>query len=146
MSHWIWLALGFVLAAIEMVTQTFVLIWFGLAAIMVGLGAWLVPALESTTQYVAFGALSMLLLIPAWIIRARIREHRHAPGIRQQVINDRAAQHMGQTLVLAEPISHGRGRAFIGDTLWQLRGPDLEVGRAVRVVGTDGMTLKVEAA
>ena len=80
------------------------------------------------------------------MIRARIRERAHGHGTRQELINDRAAQHMGRTLVLAEPISHGQGRAFIGDTLWQLKGPDLDAGRAVRVVGTDGMTLRVEAA
>jgi inner membrane protein len=146
MTHWIWLALGLALAAVETITQTFVLIWFGLAAILVGVGGWLMPGAESTTQYVAFGALSMLLLVPAWIIRARIREHAHHRGTRQELINDRAAQHMGRTLVLSEPIAHGQGRAFIGDTLWQLKGPDLEAGRAVRVIGTDGMTLKVEAA
>ncbi len=146
MIYWMWLAVGLALAAIEMVTQTFVLIWFGLAAIVVGFAAWLMPGLESSTEYIAFGALSMLLLVPAWIIRARIREHAHGHGTRQELINDRAAQHMGRTLVLAEPISHGQGRAFIGDTLWQLKGPDLDAGRAVRVVGTDGMTLKVEAA
>jgi hypothetical protein len=145
MIYWMWLAAGLGLAAVEMVTQTFVLIWFGLAAIVVGLAVWMMPDLESSTQYIAFGALSMLLLVPAWMIRARIRGHaRH--GTRQELINDRAAQHMGRTLVLAEPIAHGQGRAFIGDTLWQLKGPDLEAGRAVRVVGTDGMTLRVEAA
>ncbi len=145
MTYWMWLAVGLALAALETVTQTFVLIWFGLAAILVGIGAWLMPSLEPTTLYVGFGALAMALLVPAWIIRARIRDHaRH--GIRQELINDRAAQHMGRTLVLAEPIAHGQGRAFIGDTLWQIKGPDLEAGRAVRVVGTEGMTLRVEAA
>jgi hypothetical protein len=146
MSYWMWLAVGLGLAAVEMASQTFVLIWFGLAAIIVGLAVWLMPGLDTSAQYVAFGALSMLLLVPAWIIRARIRGHARSHGTRQELINDRAAQHMGRTLVLAEPITHGQGRAFIGDTLWQIKGPDLDAGRAVRVVGTDGMTLKVEAA
>jgi len=48
--------------------------------------------------------------------------------------------------VLAEPIAHGQGRAFIGDTLWQLSGPDMAAGRAVRVIGTRGVVLRVEAA
>jgi hypothetical protein len=146
MSYWMWLAVGLGLAAVEMASQTFVLIWFGLAAIIVGLAVWLMPGFDTSAQYVAFGSLSMLLLVPAWIIRARIRGHARSHGTRQELINDRAAQHMGRTLVLAEPITHGQGRAFIGDTLWQIKGPDLDAGRAVRVVGTDGMTLKVEAA
>ena len=146
MTYWMWLALGLALAAVETITQTFVLIWLGVAAIVVGVVAWLMPGLEPATQYVAFGALAMLLLVPAWVIRARIREHARDRGIQQELINDRAAQHMGRTLVLSEPIAHGQGRAFIGDTLWQIKGPDLEAGRAVRVVGTEGMTLRVEAA
>jgi inner membrane protein len=146
MIYWIWLAVGLGLAAVEMVSQTFVLIWFGLAAIIVGLAVWLMPGLDASAQYVAFGALSMLLLVPAWIVRARIREHARSHGTRHELINDRAAQHLGRTLVLAEPITHGEGRAFIGDTLWPLKGPDVDAGRAVRVVDTDGMTLKVVPA
>ena len=145
MIYWIWLAVGLGLAAVEMVSQTFVLIWFGLAAIVVGLAVWLMPGLDVSAQYVAFGALSMLLLVPAWIIRARIREHRRDHGTRHELINDRAAQNIGRRFVLSEPIAQGQGRAFLGDTLWQLQGPDLAAGRTVRVTGADGTTLKVEA-
>lgn len=144
MTWWIWLALGLGLAAAEVMTQTFVLIWFGVAAVVVGVVLWLLPAPGQEAQLAGFAVLSLLLLVPAWMIRARLRRHRHRSG--PELINDRAAQHMGRTLVLTEPIAHGRGRAFIGDTLWQLSGPDLAAGSAVRVVGADGMTLKVEAA
>jgi len=144
MVYWIWLALGFGLAAFEAVSQTFVLIWFGIAAFLVGLAVWAMPGLDPWVQFGGFGALSLALLVPAWIIRARLREHGHP--MRPELINDRAAQYVGRTIVLAEPIAHGQGRAFIGDTLWQLSGPDLAAGRAVRVVGTRGMILRVEAA
>lgn len=144
MVYWAWLALGLALAAVEMVTQTFVLIWFGIAAVIVGLTVWAMPGFNGEAEFVAFGVLSMLLLVPAWIIRARLRQRRRETN--PDLINDRAGQHVGRTLVLTEPIDHGRGRAFIGDTLWQLQGPDLAVGQAVRVIGTDGMTLRVVAA
>jgi membrane protein implicated in regulation of membrane protease activity len=143
MVYWIWLALGFALAAVEAVTQTFVLIWFGIAAIVVGLAVWAMPGFDEWVEFIAFGALSLALLVPAWLIRARMRQHGHV--MRPELINDRAAQYVGRTLVLAEPIAHGQGRAFIGDTLWQLSGPDMAAGRAVRVVGTRGMVLRVEA-
>ena len=145
MIYWMWLAIGLGLAAVEMASQTFVLIWFGLAAIIVGFGVWLMPGLDTSAQYVAFGALSMLLLVPAWIIRARIRERTRDHGTRHELINDRAAQNIGRRFVLSEPIAHGQGRAFLGDTLWQLQGPDLAAGKTVRVTGADGTTLKVEA-
>ncbi|HTS92002.1 MAG TPA: NfeD family protein [Stellaceae bacterium] len=143
MVYWIWLALGFALAAVEAFTATFVLIWFGIAAVIVGVAVWAIPGLDDWIQFGGFGALSLALLGPAWTIRARLRQHGHPT--RPELINDRAAQYVGRTLVLAEPISHGQGRVFIGDTLWQLSGPDLAAGRAVRVVGTRGMVLRVEA-
>ena len=143
MVYWIWLALGFGLAAIEAVSTTFVLIWFGIAAIIVGIAVWAMPNLADWIQFGGFGALSLALLGPAWMIRARLRHHGHP--MRPELINDRAAQHVGRTLVLKEPIAHGQGRAFIGDTLWQLSGPDLAAGRAVRIVGSRGMVLRVEA-
>ncbi|HVM78940.1 MAG TPA: NfeD family protein [Stellaceae bacterium] len=143
MAYWIWLALGFGLAALEAVTVTFVLIWFGIAAVIVGLAVWAMPGLDEWVQFGGFGALSLALLVPAWMIRRRLRQHGHP--MRPELINDRAAQYVGRTIVLAEPITHGQGRAFIGDTLWQLSGPDLEAGRAVRVVGSRGMVLRVQA-
>lgn len=144
MVFWIWLALGFGLTALEAVTATFVLIWFGIAAVIVGIVVWVMPDLGAWLQFGGFGALSLALLVPAWTIRARLRQQGHP--MRPELINDRAAQHVGRTIVLAEPISHGQGRAFIGDTLWQLSGPDLAAGRAVRVVEARGMVLRVEAA
>jgi len=143
MAYWIWLALGFGLAALEALTQTFVLTWFGIAAIVVGIAVSALADLDQWIQFGGCGALSLALLVPAWMIRARLRQHAHP--MRPELINDRAAQYVGRTIVLAEPISHGQGRAFIGDTLWQLSGPDLAAGRAVRVVGSRGMILRVEA-
>ncbi|MGE5203360.1 MAG: NfeD family protein [Acidobacteriota bacterium] len=144
MVYWIWLALGFSLAAVEAATQTFVLIWFGIAAVVVGLAVWAMPGFDQWVVFIAFGVLSLALLVPAWLIRARLRQHGHS--MRPELINDRAAQYVGRTLVLTEPIAHGQGRAFIGDTLWQLSGPDVAAGRAVRIVGARGIVLRVEAA
>ncbi len=54
--------------------------------------------------------------------------------------------HIGEEIVLNEPISDGFGRVPIGDTVWRVAGPDLPAGRKVRIVGHDGAVLKVEAA
>jgi membrane protein implicated in regulation of membrane protease activity len=34
----------------------------------------------------------------------------------------------------------------IADALWDVEGPELPAGAAVRIVGADGMTLRVEPA
>src|SRR3990170_1017972 len=42
-------------------------------------------------------------------------------------------------------IVNGQGRVQIADAYWSVTGPDLPAGTAVRVVGSEGMTLRVEA-
>jgi inner membrane protein len=39
-----------------------------------------------------------------------------------------------------------RGRVQIADALWDVVGPELPMGAPVRIVGADGMTLRVESA
>jgi membrane protein implicated in regulation of membrane protease activity len=45
--------------------------------------------------------------------------------------------------VLVEPIEHGSGKAKLGDGVWKVSGPELPAGARVRVVGVDGVVLKV---
>lgn len=58
----------------------------------------------------------------------------------------RAAQLIGRTAVLAEPIREGRGRIRLDDTVWRVSGPDLPAGSRVKVVSVQGTELHVEAA
>ncbi|MNT69460.1 hypothetical protein D3C72_2077820 [compost metagenome] len=53
---------------------------------------------------------------------------------------------MGRQFVLHEAISAGHGKIKAGDTLWLVSGPDLPAGSQVRVIGQDGVRLKVEAS
>lgn len=76
MAYWIWLALGLALTAAEVVRRTFVLIWLGLAALVVGFAVWLLPELERSVQLTFFAVLSLGLLAPAWVIRTRVRHYR----------------------------------------------------------------------
>jgi inner membrane protein len=138
--YWIWLTLGLLLAAGEMLATQLVLIWFGAAAIAVGLIAWLFPSLNLIGQLVIFGVLSAALLVPARSLRRRWRN-----SGRGSHINDRAAQQVGRIAVLKEPIVGGQGRMFIGDTLWGVEGPELPAGATVRVVSFDNAMLIVEA-
>ncbi|CAK0753898.1 inner membrane protein [Azospirillaceae bacterium] len=59
-------------------------------------------------------------------------------------LNRRGQQYVGQLVILESAIVNGRGRAFVGDTLWTVEGSDRPVGQTVRVVGTDGVLLQVE--
>jgi membrane protein implicated in regulation of membrane protease activity len=45
---------------------------------------------------------------------------------------------------LAEPIVNNRGKIRIEDSFWLVEGKDLPLGKKVRVIGVDGVILKVE--
>ena len=48
--------------------------------------------------------------------------------------------------MLHEAIVGGRGKIKAGDSLWLVIGPDLPVGTPIKVVGQDGVLLKVQQA
>jgi membrane protein implicated in regulation of membrane protease activity len=62
------------------------------------------------------------------------------------LLNERAAQLIGQTFDLLDPIVNGRGSVKIGDSIWRVEGPELPKGARITVVGADGTLLKVVAA
>jgi inner membrane protein len=69
------------------------------------------------------------------------------PGVSksdQPNLNQRADQLVGRVLVLAEAIEGGRGRVRVGDTLWQVEGPDLPCGAEVKVAAAKATLLQVE--
>ena len=74
------------------------------------------------------------------------REHRK----RQDELNNPLAdhrlglRHIGQSLVLEQPILNNAGRIYLGNREWQVRGPNLPIGARVRVTGVDGTILLVD--
>jgi inner membrane protein len=59
-------------------------------------------------------------------------------------LNDRGQQIVGRVAIVDQPIAQGRGRVRIGDTTWQVTGPDCEVGTSVKIVASEGLSLRVE--
>ncbi|WP_407303602.1 NfeD family protein [Acinetobacter sp.] len=57
---WHWFVLGVLLILSELVLPAFAALWFGIAAIMVGILLWLFPMMGSTTQLVTWIILSVL--------------------------------------------------------------------------------------
>ena len=57
---WHWFVLGILLILSELVIPAFAALWFGLAAIMVGVLLWLFPMMGFTTQLVTWIILSVL--------------------------------------------------------------------------------------
>lgn len=140
LQWWHWWVAACVLAAAETLLPGAVAIWFAASAFVVGALVLVVP-IPWPLQLVLFGVLGVIALM-LWR-----RYWSDGPGASSlPLLNQRAAQYVGQICVLSDAIAQGFGRARVGDGVWKVRGPDLPAGARVRVVGAEGVLLIVEAA
>ena len=95
--------------------------------------------MQCEKRLLAFAALAVTVLL---LTRPLLR--RLAGSSDQPMLNRRGDQYIGRLIVLESPIVNGRGRAFVGDTLWSVAGSDQPAGSTVRVTGSDGVILLVE--
>lgn len=138
--HWTWLALGLVLAVLEMAIPGVFLIWMAAAALITGLFAWVVP-IGVPFQIVLFAGLSIL---GVFLGRRYIADN---PVIEADpMMNRRGDRVVGETVVVTQAIEGGQGRVKLGDSEWLARGADAAVGTRLRVTGHDGVVLVVEPA
>jgi inner membrane protein len=138
-GHWFWLSLGVLLGAAEIVAPGFFLIWLGAAAIVTGLIAFVLPV-SFAVQVGLFAVLSVVAVYAArrWFKTNPIESD-------DPKLNDRGARLTGEIVTVVEAIEDGRGRVKVGDGVWLARGGDAAIGSRVRVTGSDGSTLMVEA-
>lgn len=138
-APWQWWLLGGALVVLEALAPGFVLIWVGLAALATGGLLWLFPAMSVPAQLVAFALISAGTVL-GWFTMRRGKDNGEIPN----GLNQRTASLIGAQFELSEPIHNGRGRIRVGDSVWSVSGPDLPVASRVRVVGADGVVLRVE--
>lgn len=144
MSPLLWGALGALLIAAELVLPGIFLIWFGGAALLTGLVTALWHDWGAVNEAGFFTIAAGAAVVTA-IMLARRRNARAgaADAVR---INDRAGQLVGRAVTLTEPITNGRGRVFVGDTLWSVEGPDRPAGTSMVVAGHKGLVLVLRDA
>ena len=137
---WHWWVLGFGLLIAEVLLPGTFCLWMGLAALVTGLAAWLVPGLHWQTEVVMFAVLSFAA-VGLWF-----RFKPLSKGSPDTGLNQRGRHYVGQVFELLEPIHNGFGKVRVDDSVWRVAGPELPVGSKVRVTAIDGATLRVEAA
>ncbi|MEO0391714.1 MAG: NfeD family protein [Pseudomonadota bacterium] len=139
-SYIYWIAAGLLLGAAEMVVPGFILMWFGVAALAVGLLTLALPTLGWPLQLAIFAAITAVFLVFWWNY-----QRKRPKTATESEFNRRADGMVGKTFTLSDGLKHGSGHSFIGDTRWQIRGQDAPIGTQVRVVGvTDESILNVE--
>lgn len=137
-----WLGLGLALIALETLVPGVFMLWFGLAALVMGGLVWLLPGMHGLLQAACFSLLAVLM-VQGYRIYFRKRE----PSSAQPLLNRRAEQYVGRVFFLATPIENGFGTVKIGDALWTVAAAQaLPAGARVEVVASDGLTLNVRPA
>ncbi len=136
-----WAAIALLLVAAEVMAPGAFMLWLAFAAAVMFVLVWLIPDMPIVLQAVLFVVLgfSSILAYRKWL------QQQIEPENDQPALNKRAAQLVGRIVPLERAIERGAGRVQIADAYWEVSGPDLPTGASVRIVGADGMTLRVEA-
>ena len=139
-AHWLWLIGAILLAMLELAAPGIFLVWFAGAAALTGIATYAF-GLGAALQFLLFASLSLAAVYSAkrWFRLNPIQSS-------DPLLNERATRLVGRTVVVESEIRDGRGRVHVDDGVWNCRGPDCEAGERVRVVGSEGTSLRVEKA
>jgi membrane protein implicated in regulation of membrane protease activity len=140
-THWHWWILGGILLVLEIFAPGTFFLWSAVAAGMLGFVLLLAPQMGWEYQVLLFAVLSVSSILAWRGYRRRVPEESARP-----LLNRRGEQYIGHVFTLAEPIVNGQGRVKVGDGVWRAEGGggDLPAGTRVKVVGVDGVVLRVE--
>ena len=137
--YWHWWVAGLGLLTLEAFLPGAIFLWMGISALVVGVLAWLAPAMGWQAELALFSALSIVTVF-AW------RKYRPHLKSDQPALNRRGESYVGRQFTLEQPIVNGTGKLRVDDSQWRITGPDMPVGARVRVTRADGATLHVEAS
>ncbi len=141
MPWWGWMVVGMLLLAAELfiVEADFFLVFLGVAAILTGLLGLAVPALAEWVQWLIFAALALTAML---LFRKRVYRllRREMPDMPNDMVG------MQLELPAGLPVD-GTCRVELRGSTWTARnvgaGP-IPAGARARVVGVDGISLRVE--
>lgn len=142
---WSWAILGVVLLGLEMLTGTFYILWFGIAALCVSLLLALVPDATLQIQLLAFAVLSLTSLA-VWRRKYGTRSPRSRVGQSRddtigkvgRITADVSPAQTG-TIVFTVPVMSSREWTAIADE-------PLAAGETAEVVAVEGNFLRVKRA
>ncbi|MFC3695121.1 NfeD family protein [Chenggangzhangella methanolivorans] len=138
LGAWRWVVLGLVLLALELIAPGTLLLWLGMAAIVVG-GLALLFDPGWQIEVVGFAMLGLAAAVGWWFLG----RPDNAASTDRPMLNRRAERHVGRVFTLEAPILNGEGRIRIDDTIWRVQGPDMPSGTRVKVTAADGANLSV---
>lgn len=137
----IWILTGIVLIVAEFLVPGVVIVFFGVAAIVVGLLLGCGIALPISAQLIIFGVLGLVLL---FALRARFTALFH--GASTAEANGVEIFSPGETAEAISAFQDGRGKVLLRGAQWQAELEDAQeaaAGQRLYVVGHRGLILRV---
>lgn len=138
-QFWYWLILGFVLLIGEAIIPGIFLLWWGLAAFIVGILNSIIT-IPAAWDWIIFAALAVIASLAWW----RYQHNKDQLEDPHTALNQRGIAMLGQQGIITDIQHNHIGRAHFGDTTWRIKGKNLQCGDIIKVISIDGITLQVE--
>ena len=141
LGPWTWWVLGLILLGFELILPGIFLLWVGASAMVIGaisFALWGSPIWPWQVQMTLFAILAVLSSYMGKKFYADRQGDSDEP-----LLNQRTQALIGRKADLEEPITNGRGRIKLNDSIWMIEGPDLEAGQTVEVVAANSNRLTV---
>lgn len=143
-SPWWWVALAFGLAAVEVVTFSFFLIWPALAALGVAILLWVVPDLSGSAQLLGFAVMAVV-----FTLAGRQLVFLNKPTSDRPNLNQRGAALVGRNAVVIDGFAAGGlGNVQVDGMPWRARLAEgvkrPAPGDVLDITAADGMVLVLE--
>lgn len=143
LSPWWWVALGIALGALEMLTMSFFLIWWGIAAVIMAVLLVFFPGMPGEIQVALFAALSVALTFVGRSYVVKFGDGEPVSGL-----NQRSGALVGRRGKVVEA-SGNEGKVEVDGIPWKAHcteGGMPEPGSFVEITASDGTTLSVSRA
>ena len=137
-EFWHWWVAAVVLIIVEALAPGAIFLWLGVSAAVVGAILLAAPEMSWEYQVLTFAVLSVGSVI-GW--RAYHKSHPTETDL--PTLNRRGEQYVGRVITLDDAIVNRVGKVRLDDTSWKVEGEDLPAGSQVKVIGVDGVVLKV---
>jgi membrane protein implicated in regulation of membrane protease activity len=137
----IWIIVGLVLVLSELLATSIIAVFFGFAAIIVGLLLW-AGLIEATwLQFAIFGVLSLVLLFTA---RSKLRRYLVGDVADNNDQHQTFRENLGQRASAVADFEQGQGRIRLNGVQWSaLSDEPIQAGDTVWITANDGIQLTV---
>lgn len=139
----IWIVIGIVLILSELLATSIIAVFFGVAAIVVGLSLQYGHIESYSMQFLVFGAVSLILLFTMrnqcrrWFVGYTADEREHPSRVQEDI---------GSRVTVHSDFVHGAGRVLLNGVQWDAESADaLKAGDVAWVVANHGIKLLVTA-